>query len=293
MARWLEGRAAIVTGAGRGIGRAIAMLLAGEGAGVLVNDLGCDLGGHGTSSGPADSVVEEIRKRGGNAVADYESVATMAGAAKIAAHAMAAFDRIDILVNNAGILAEDEGLVGMSEEDFDRQVDVNFKGAFWCIKAVLPAMRSRKYGRIVNISSGSALGYAQGESAYGATKAGVLGLTWCIAPEVKGDGITVNSIMPTARTRMQDFAQAKIAEGKMKLSSEIGVNEPPEHIAPLVAYLAGESAGRITGRTFSRRFINTIGVMSEPAQVKSALKEGVWTIAEIDRVMGRLLPEAG
>jgi NAD(P)-dependent dehydrogenase (short-subunit alcohol dehydrogenase family) len=290
MADWLENRVAIVTGSGRGIGRAIAILMAGEGARVVVNDLGCQLDGGGSSNEPANSVVEEIKQLGGEAVSNYESVATMEGARNIVQCAIDNFSRIDILVNNAAITYQ-ELFIDTSAEDFNTVIDINLKGPFNCLQAVLPYMISQKYGRILNISSGSALGLVRGEVAYGATKAGVLCFTKGIALEVKEYGITVNAVMPIAKTRMQEVSKAKIDAGIVKAPPGIARNQAPETIAPLVVYLAGERAGRITGRTFSRRFLGTIQVLSEPTPVRAVYKDEGWTVEEIDKVMPQLIPE--
>ena len=287
MTLWLKNRVAIVTGAGRGIGRATAILLAKEGARVVVNDLGCEIDGSGVSGGPADSVVEEIRKLGGDAVTNYASVVTIDGAKNIAQCALDNFGRIDILVSLAGV-DRGKAFVDTTEEDFDILIATHLKGHFGYLKAVLPHMIAQKYGRIVNISSGAVLGTI-GEVVYGAVKSAILGLTRGLAKEVKEYGITVNAIMPAARTRMTAAAASSAA---VKQPSGIGSDQPPETIAPLIAYLASERAGKITGRTIALRCARTVQLMSDPTAVGSAYTAGeAWTIEELDKVMPRLVPE--
>ncbi len=286
MTLWLENRVAIVTGAGRGIGQATAMLLAKEGARVVVNDLGCEIDGSSTSGGPADSVVKEIRELGGEAVANYTSVATMDGAKSIAQCALENFGRIDILVSLAGV-ERGKAFIDTTEDDFDALVATHLKGHFGCLKAVLPHMIAQKYGRIINISSGAILGTI-GEVVYGAVKSAILGLTRGLAKEVKEYGITVNAIMPAARTRMTAAAASSAA---VKQPSGIGTDQPPETIAPLIAYLASERAGKITGRTIALRYARTVQLMSDPTPVGSAYTaREAWTIEELDKVMPRLVP---
>lgn len=292
MTPWLENRVAIVTGAGRGIGRATAMLMAGQGASVVVNDLGCEIDGSGTSGEPADCVVEEINKSGGTAVANHDSVATMDGAGKITQCALDSFGRVDILVNNAGILF-DKLFVDTTEEEYEALLNVNLKGPFNCLKAVLPHMIDQQYGRIVNISSGAGLGVVRGEVAYGSTKAGLDCLTRGVSLEVKKEGITLNSIMPVAMTRLQEAALKQVAAGITESTPGIDRNQPPETIAPIIGYLAGEKAGSITGHTFTVRFTGTIQVMNEQTPLRTAYKEGTWTVEEIGKVMPQLVPAGG
>ena len=287
MANWLENRVAIVTGSGQGIGRAIAVALAKEGAKVVTNNRK-----PGTPGGDAENTAKEIRDSGGQVVPFFGDISSWEVAHKLAQMAIDSFGRIDILVNNAGIIRETL-FKDATEEDFDVMVAINLKGQFNCLKAILPHMIAQKYGRIINISSGSAMGTSRGEVAYGATKAGVLGLTRGVAREMNEYGITVNAVMPVARTRMQGHSQELVAAGIVKLPPGVGINEPPKNITPVVVYLASEKAGKITGRTFARRFVGTIGLMSDPALVRSAYKDGIWTVDEIDKVMPQLISEIG
>src|SRR5216110_1133547 len=174
MAKRLEGRAAVVTGAGRGIGRAIAELLAAEGAGVVVNDLGSAVDGTGASVSVADEVVAAIRARGGKAVANHDSVADFAAAERLIATAVKEFGAVDVLVNNAGIL-RDRMIFNMSEEEWDAVIAVHLKGHYCCTKPASILMRQQRFGRIINFSSGSGLIGNPGQANYGAAKSGIAG----------------------------------------------------------------------------------------------------------------------
>jgi NAD(P)-dependent dehydrogenase (short-subunit alcohol dehydrogenase family) len=241
----LDGKVAIVTGAGNGIGREHALLFAREGARVVVNDPGGDRHGVGESKA-ADRVVEEIRADGGEAVASYEPVGSAAAAAAIVGAAVRAFGALDVLVNNAGIL-RDRTLLKTTEEDWDRVLDVHLKGTFFTSQAAARRMVEQgRGGRIINTSSGSGLLGNFGQSNYGAAKAAIWALTRIAAVELARNRITVNAIAPIARTRMtedlpgyrdQDPEENQRAQG-------------PQHIAPLVAFLASDQAAGITGEVF-------------------------------------------
>ncbi len=288
MTAWLEDRVAIVTGAGRGIGKATAKLLAEHGAKVVVNDLGCEINGSGSSGGPSDEVTEEINNSGGTAVANYDTVATMEGAANIAKTALDSFGRIDILVNNAGILF-DKLFVETSADEFDALLDVNLKGPFNCLQACLPSMISQNYGRIINVSSGAGLGVVKGEVAYGASKAGLDCLTRGIALETRDQNITLNSIMPVAMTRLQEAALKQVAAGITESTPGIDRDQPPEAISTIIGYLAGENAGSVTGKTFTVRFTGTIQILNEQTPVRNVFKDGMWKVEEIDKIISQLV----
>ncbi|WP_370290348.1 SDR family oxidoreductase [Nocardioides sp.] len=241
MTRLLEGRIAIVTGAGRGIGRAHALELARHGAAVVVNDYGVSLAGEVGEESPAHAVVEEIRAAGGEAVVNGADVADFAAAEAMVHQAIETFGGLDILVNNAGFV-RDRMLVNTSEEEWDAVVRVHLKGhfaplrhagAYW--RAEAKAGRQRA-ARVINTSSGAGLQGSVGQATYSAAKAGIAGLTLVAAQEMGRYGVTVNAIAPVARTRMTEGAFDTSA---MAL---------PEDNSPVVAWLASEDAGDVTGR---------------------------------------------
>jgi len=197
----LEGKVAVITGAGRGIGREHALLMAKEGAKVVVNDLGAHFDGTGAATNtPAQEVVAEIKKMGGDAVANGESVSDFKGAKRIIQCALDTFGQLNIIVNNAGIL-RDRMIFNMTKEEWDAVLAVHLDGTFFCTRAASIHMREQKYGRIISMSSVSALG-SPGQPNYGAAKAGIIGLTRSIAKEAHKYGITANAMCPSADTRM-------------------------------------------------------------------------------------------
>lgn len=238
----LQGKVAVITGSGAGLGREYALLFAREGAKIVVNDPGCNRDGTGTGQ-VADEVVKEIKALGGEAVANYLPVGPMENASKIVQTAVDSFGKIDILVNNAGIL-RDRTILNMSEEEWNSVVNVHLKGTFTCLQAAAIVMKEQgKGGRIINTSSSSGLLGNFGQGNYGAAKAGVYGLTRVAAQELMKLGITVNAIAPIAATRMlADLPEFKEAPDLEKLG--------PRYVAPLVAFLASDFSTQITGQTF-------------------------------------------
>ncbi len=281
MAGLLGGKVAVVTGAGGGIGREHALALAREGARVVVNDLGSDRHGGGRGAERADRVVEEIRAAGGEAAASYDSVATREGADGIVWTALSRFGRLDVLVNNAGIL-RDRTLLNMSEDDFDRVLEVHLRGTFLCTQAAARAMRIQgQGGRIINTTSLSGLLGNFGQGNYGAAKAGIYGLTRVAALELQKLGVTVNAVAPVALTRMtSDLAMMKGATER-----DLG----PQFIAPVVVFLASDLAAEITGQVvgvqggkiFLYRMETTEGVERDPAQ-------GPWSAREVAAAWARI-----
>jgi NAD(P)-dependent dehydrogenase (short-subunit alcohol dehydrogenase family) len=233
-----DGRVAIVTGAGGGLGRQHALLLASRGARVVVNDLGGTVSGEGADEGPAEKVAHEIRDLGGEAVADGHSVSSPEGGAAIVDSAIEAFGRIDIVVNNAGIL-RDKTFHNMTAELLDPVVDVHLKGAFHVTRPAWALMREQGYGRVVNTSSNSGILGNFGQSNYGAAKMGLWGLTRVLAAEGARYNIKVNAIAPLARTRMTE-----------EVLGELVARLDPEFISPVVGWLAHEDVP-VTGEVFT------------------------------------------
>src|SRR6266566_271219 len=245
----LDGKTAVVTGAGRGIGRGIALALAKAGARVIVNDLGTGLDGEGVATGPAAAVVDEIVKAGGTAVADYKQ------ATEMVEQAVKAWGRIDILVNVAGIL-RDRMIFNMSKEEWDAVLAVHLDGTFFCTRAASIAMREQKAGRIISMSSVSALG-APGQPNYAAGKAGIIGLMWSTANAMAKYNVTANSIMPSGATRMIDSPPRgkKVFEetGKWPSEQAVGTERDPDNVAPLAVFLASDAAANVNGQVFHAR----------------------------------------
>ncbi len=246
----LKDRVAAVTGGGRGIGREIALLLARHGAKVVLNDFGGSEAGVGAAKAPADEVVNEIKARGGQAAANYDSVATMAGGARIIQTALDHFGRIDIVVNNAGIL-RDRMIFNMSEEEWDAVINTHLKGAFAVTRAAAPHMREQKWGRFINMTSTSGLVGNVGQANYAAAKMGIVGFTKIVALDMARYNVTANCISPFAWTRMigtipQETEAQKARVEKIK---KMG----PEHIAPLAVFLASEEAKEVSGQVLGVR----------------------------------------
>ncbi|WP_030410067.1 SDR family oxidoreductase [Streptomyces sp. NRRL S-1448] len=246
------GRVAAVTGAGRGLGRAHALAFAAEGAKVVVNDLGVGLDGTGGAAGPAQQVVDEIRARGGEAVAHGGDIATTDGAASLVATALETFGRLDTLVNNAGFL-RDRMLVNLDEDDWDAVMRVHLKGHFLPLRHAAAHWRAEaKAGRppearVINTSSGAGLLGSVGQGNYSAAKAGIVGLTLVAAAELGRYGIQVNAIAPAARTRMteQAFADTMAAPDGDGFDAMA-----PENVSPLVVWLGSGASAGVTGRVF-------------------------------------------
>ncbi|GAA0417106.1 short-chain dehydrogenase [Acrocarpospora corrugata] len=234
-----DGKVAVVTGAGHGLGRAHALLLAERGAAVVVNDLGGALDGSGASAGPAAEVVELITKNGGSAVANADNVATPEGADAIVQAAIDAFGRVDVVVNNAGIL-RDKSFGKMSVEEFDSVLAVHVRGSYLVSRAAFPHMKEQAYGRIVNTSSPAGLFGNFGQANYSTAKMGLVGLTKTIGIEGARANIKANAIAPIAWTRMTEALLPAEFEAKFTV----------EAISPLVAFLAHESC-ESTGEVFS------------------------------------------
>jgi NAD(P)-dependent dehydrogenase (short-subunit alcohol dehydrogenase family) len=290
MAKHLEGKSAVVTGAGRGIGRAVSLELAKQGAKVVVCDLGGSKSGEGADAGPAQQVVEEIKKAGGTAIANGENVTDFAAAERIIKTCVDKFGRIDILVNCAGIL-RDRMTFNMTEQEWDAVIAVHLKGMFNMCRHASKLMREQKWGRIVSTTSDAWRG-APGQGNYSAAKGGIVSLTYTLAGELGKYNCTVNAIAPIAATRMtmDDEVKARFTRayesGMMnKEQYEEVMNMPgPEYVSPIVAYLCSEE-----GKIFNGKVIGVQGgrvaVYSKPYEIaglyRDARKQGPWTVDEM------------
>jgi len=280
----LEGKVAIVTGGGRGIGRACALALAEAGAAVVVDDPGVNMDGSGAERGPADEVADEIASKGGKAVACYESVATMDGADKIIRSALDAFGRLDIVVTPHGIL-RDRMVFNMAEEEWDAVIQVHLKGTFALLKPAGALFRQQRSGRIITFTSGAGLSGNTGQANYSAAKGGIAGLTRTAALDLGKYGVTVNCIAPAALTRMtggvSDEARQKRQEmGLAQRDQTVSMLRDPEDIAPMVVYLASDDAWWVNGHIFMC-YGGTIGWYPIPEPAKKMEKGGRWTPEEI------------
>ncbi len=277
----LEGKVAIVTGAGRGIGRATAELLAQHGARVVVNDYGVAMDGTQPSSDVAESVAAEIRASGGEAVSHAGSVASESDVVDLVNVALGAFGRIDILVNNAGIIRRDL-IVDTTSEQWDRHIEVHLRGSFLCARQVAPLLMKQRSGRIVNITSLAGLAGMVGSNGYGAAKAGMLGLTWLLAQELGVYGVTVNAIAPSAVSRMFEGIPDSVAHLRKVLGLPGGgtmakVNREPAVVAAMVAYLSADEADYVNGQVVDVDGAR-IGLWSKPSLSEVAFASEPWTV---------------
>jgi NAD(P)-dependent dehydrogenase (short-subunit alcohol dehydrogenase family) len=274
-----------VTGAGRGIGRAVAMLLAQESANVVVNDPGVSVDGSGHDNGPAEQVANEIKAAGGNAVANYDSVATAEGGESMVKQCVDAFGRIDILINVAGIL-RDRMVFNMAEEEWQDVVAVHLKGHFNTIKPASVLMRQQRYGRIVNFSSISGLRGNSGQANYGAAKAGIAGMTRVVARDLGRYGVTTNCIAPGAMTRMvaqvpESARQLRAARGMVATPPPQAIAErTPEQVAPMTVWLCTDDAWNVNGKIFHVAG-GVVALAHEETPYRQIQREGKWTVEEL------------
>ena len=276
----LDGKVAAVTGGGRGIGRAVARAMAAHGAAVVVNDLGVTVDGKKESSTPADKVVAEIKASGGVAVANAMDIATVTGAQGLVDQAIREFGKLDILVNVAGIL-RDRMIFNMTEEEWDEVIRVHLKGHYCTIRPASAHMRERKQGRIINFSSGAALG-APGQPNYAAAKAAILGLTYSSAVALAKYNITVNAIMPGASTRMTDsIPQGRMPGGNFRPSTE-ATNSilDPSNVAPVVVFLASDEAQYINGQAIGAMGYR-VTRYSHIVPERVLMGDGPWTVERL------------
>jgi len=275
MGNMLEGRVAVVTGAGNGLGRAEAIGLAAQGARVVVNDIGTSHDGFGVSHDPADLVVETIKNAGGTAVPNYDSVADEEGAKNIIQTAIDSFGRIDVLINNAGILRI-QPVYEIPTEDWEAVIRTHLYGTFYCTRSASAIMKEQGYGRIINTSSHIGLGF-QGQSTYSAAKEGIVGFSRSVARDMASFGVTCNVIRPIAAWR---GTSVKIEQFEASL---------PEDIAALVVYLASEAADHINGCIFEV-YRGHVGIFTDPPPVNQVLwKDGRWTSEELMKAIPETL----
>ena len=298
MGERLKGRNAVVSGAGRGIGRAVALALAEEGANIVVCDLGGATDGTGTDQSPADAVVQECKEFGVKAVPHYGDVSDFKAAGDMVKSCVDNFGRIDILCNIAGITRA-RMIFNMSEEEWDRVVAVNLKGTFNLTRHATPLMREQRYGRLVNTVFEVFLGSAA-QSNYSAAKGGIASLTYSIATEMGKYGVTCNAFVPRARTRLvMGEAKAGMEHGfkvgamtQAEFDEMVGNAAYPEYFAPFIVYMASDAAANINGCLFLASGA-AIGYWSKPQIMTQVTrdweKEGKWTFEEIEKIVPETL----
>ncbi|MFC1840147.1 SDR family NAD(P)-dependent oxidoreductase [Thermodesulfobacteriota bacterium] len=275
MADMLKDRVIVITGSGNGLGRAEAIAMAAQGAKVVVNDLGTSHDGLGSSSDDADRVVETIKKAGGEATANYDSVISEEGAKNIIKTAVDNYGRLDILVNNAGII-RNEVVWDIKTEDWDAMVKTHLYGTFFCTRSAAAVMKEQGYGRIVCTSSHIGFGFF-GQAAYSCVKEGIVGFARTVARDMGQFGVTCNVIRPLAAWRGM--------EGIDNLMDEYR----PDDVAAFVTYLVSEAADNINGCIFEV-FKNRVAIFTEPQPLEQVLwKDGRWTPEELAKVMPETL----
>src|SRR6266511_4044014 len=262
----LDGKVAVVTGGGTGIGRAISIGLAAAGASVVVNDYGVSVDGRDPSSEPANEVVSVIKKAGGQGIASPESIATMAGGKAVVDAALKEFGDLQIVVCCAGILRE-RMIFNMSEEEWDAVIAVHLKGHFAVMRPATRHMRETRQGRIITFTSTAGLEGSPGQPNYSAAKEGIVGLTRSTALAMAKYGVTCNAISPTAETRMTE----RLPDGRRAQAAA-----PPEAIAPVVAFLASDRAAHVTGQILHVRG-NQVSLWSHPAPIRAITSREGWT----------------
>jgi NAD(P)-dependent dehydrogenase (short-subunit alcohol dehydrogenase family) len=295
----LDGRVALVTGAGNGIGRACALAIGAQGARVVVNDLGTDEFARGTSAGPADATVAAIVDAGGTAVANHDSVADPAGCGRAVQQAIDAYGQLDIVVGCAGAIID--GSLSADDAAYGRFLDLFLSQKFWLARAALPAMAERGWGRLVTTTSHGATGLL-GQPIFAAAMGGVISLTKALAHEYRPFGVTANCLAPGAATRLHAVSRANFE--RMRAEGVISDAEwdqylgtpPPEYVGPIVAWLCSDAADDVTGQVF-HSVGTTLGVWSSYTTAREHdggghQTRGPWTMEELDAIVpGELLPD--
>jgi NAD(P)-dependent dehydrogenase (short-subunit alcohol dehydrogenase family) len=293
----LKGKAAVVTGGGRGIGKAIALALAKEGVRVVVADPGVNKDGQGFNSAPTDGVVAQIKQTGGMAVANYESVVDFKAAHRIMQSCVDNFGRLDILVNCAGIYPQEKFIWDLPEDIWDATLQINLYGTFNCSHWAARVMKEQKAGRIINFTSLAFLGDI-GLSAYATSKGGILSLSWTTAIELGPYNITCNIISPGAATRLTSGDEEGRSVWREKLAAGLMTREfyekmmdlgGPEHISPIVVYLCTDEAMNVNGQIFQVEK-GTIGIFSKPVEVRKIFNNGeIWPVDQLIDLIPRTL----
>jgi NAD(P)-dependent dehydrogenase (short-subunit alcohol dehydrogenase family) len=273
----LENKVAIVTGAGRGIGREIALLLASEGAKVVVNDLGGAADGTGADVKVADLTVEDIKNAGGEAIANYQSITEYETVENMVQTAIDQFGGLDIVVNNAGIV-RDRMIFNMSEAEWEAVISVHLKGSFNLTRVAAPYFQQQKKGRFINFTSTSGLIGNVGQANYSAAKLGIVGLTKSTAIDMARYNVTANAIAPFAWSRLVGTKPAETEEQKEKVEKFQKMS--PQLIAPMVAYLASDDASDVSGQIFGIRG-KEIFLFSQPRPIRSAYNAEGWTVESL------------
>ena len=293
MGERLKGRIAVVSGSGQGIGRAIAIAMAREGAKVVTNNRR-----PGTPGGDAETTASEIRNMGGQAVSFFGDISRFEIAQKFIQTAVRHFGRIDILVNNAAGVDTHSMVWELTETEWDETISVHLKGSFNCIRHAARFMKEQRWGRILNATSSTRLGTVE-SSHYASAMSGVVGLTYCVAKEMGGFGVTCNAYAPSARSRRTAGEDAKARYKRVyeagiytKEEYERRLNQPsPDTVAPLIVYLCTDDAADINGQVFTIAR-GTIGIYQVPAKGKTIHKdEGLWTIEELIDMVPNILPQ--
>ena len=303
MGNRLEGKVAVVTGGGRGIGRGVALLLSEEGASVVVNDLGCDVDGTGSSNAPADQVVAEIKSRGGKAVASYDDVALMEGGESVVKTAIDSFGQLDVLVNSIGSL-RDRMIYQMTPGEFDQVVRNNLKGTFTVTKFAAIVFRQQRGGRIVNMTSDAGLGQI-GRPNFAAASEGIVGLTRTVARDLGRYGVTCNAIAPMVETRLfpGSVDEFRITHGPEPTPDQRagigpspavaewegpGYPDDPQNVAPLAVYLCTYASPDMNGHVLGVRG-GSIFLYSNPLQERVLHKWGRFTMDEMDILVPKMI----
>jgi NAD(P)-dependent dehydrogenase (short-subunit alcohol dehydrogenase family) len=293
----LDGRVAIVTGAGRGIGRSVALLLASEGASVIVNDLGAAVDGSGQDSGPAHDTVAAIADAGGKAIANSADISDFSAADGLIGTAIGEFGRLDVLVNAAGIL-RDRMVFNMTEQEWDDVIRVHLKGTFNTTRFAAARWRSLRdetgQNRVINFTSVSGLHGAPGQPNYAAAKMGIVGLTYSAAHSLAKYGVTVNAISPGAATRMTDSVPTD--RRRAGTAAAAADERSPDNVAPIVAYLASERSGWINGRIIHSAGYE-VSLYNNPEPISRIIGVGRWDADalsdQVERAFGPILGRKG